>query len=544
MNRDKSVQPAAEKAWNSGLRERVFASPAYQFLIAPRNPPAPRFAPPDLWPGDPRTGMAILKDELFDAGRRIDFSDDGTPDGPPNAWQIHLHDHSWLRDLRAFGADQTPARARDLLGDWLNRHSHWGPVTWRADILAGRVTAWLCHFRFISDGAEPEFAARFLAALTAQARHLRHAAPDQPLSVAVLRVLKARLYCDLCLRGFEKKYAGDLKAFEREIGRQILPDGGHVERNPTSLARALEDLLDLRATLLAARQEVPETLQSAIDRAVPFLRALRHGDGTLALFNGSGAGDRAAIDSLLAQAKARGKPLSSAPHSGFHRLAAGRTVVIIDAGSPPPAGADRAAHAGVLSFEMSIGKERLIVNCGVHPDEDSEWNPALRATAAHSTVTVGDTNSAELNLGGRHRPPPVTVETTRREADGNLLLEASHDGYQKPFRLIHRRSIYVSADGTDVRGEDELSGSLGYRYAVRFHLHPRAHASLLAAGAGVLIKLPSGNGWRFQAKGGEISLEESVYLGDGVPRRTEQIVVRGGMEEDPTVTKWRLSRTG
>ena len=46
------------------------------------------------------------------------------------------------------------------------------------------------------------------------------------------------------------------------------------------------------------------------------------------------------------------------------------------------------------------------------------------------------------------------------------------------------------------------------------------------------------------AKGGEISLEESVYLGDGVPRRTEQIVVRGGMEEDPTITKWRLNRTG
>lgn len=545
MIRENSVPSATTKSPQPTLRERIYSSTAYHFLISPRRPPVPRFAPPDLWPGDPRAGMAILRDEPVDAGRKIAFGADSLPEnGIPNTWQTHLHSHAWLRDLRAFGSEQTPARARDLLDTWVARHARWDAVTWRADILASRVTAWLCHYRFVTDGAEADFTAPFLAALTAQARHLRRAETAQPMRVAGLRVLKARLYCDLCLPGFEKRLEPDLRALVREISRQILPDGGHVERNPASLARALEDLLDLRSILITTRQEVPETLQSAIDRAVPFLRALRHGDGTLALFNGGGAGDRVALDSLLAQAKARSKPLSSAPHSGFHRLAAGRTVLLIDAGSPPPPGADGAAHAGVLSFEMSTGKERLIVNCGVHPDTDSEWNPALRATAAHSTVTVSDTNSSELNLGGRHRAVPMTVETARREADGNLLLEASHDGYLKPFRLIHRRFIYLSADGSDVRGEDELGGSLGYRFAVRFHLHPQAHASLLAAGAGVLIKLPSGSGWRFQAKGGEISLEESVYLGDGIPRRTEQIVVRGGIEEDPALTKWRLSKTG
>ena len=346
MNRDKSVQPAAKKARNSGLREWVFASPAYQFLIAARNPRAPRFAPPDLWPGDPSTGMAILKDEPFDAGRRIAFGGDAAADGPPNAWQIHLHDHSWLRDLRAFGADQTPARARALLDDWLNRHSRWGPVTWRGrhpgrpgDRLAVPFPLHQRRRRARVRGPVPGRPDR--PGPPSALRRAGTAAVGGGVAgdegAPLLRPLPARI---------REEVSGDLKVFEREIDRQLLPDGGHVERNPTSLARALEDLLDLRATLLAARQEVPEKLQSAIDRAVPFLRALRHGDGMLALFNGSRAGDRAALDSLLAQAKARGKPLSSAPHSGFHRLAAGRTVVIVDAGSPPPAGADWAAMPG------------------------------------------------------------------------------------------------------------------------------------------------------------------------------------------------------
>ena len=32
-------------------------------------------------------------------------------------------------------------------------------------------------------------------------------------------------------------------------------------------------------------------------------------------------------------------------------------------------------------------------------------------------------------------------------------------------------------------------------------------------GGGILLKLPSGEGWRFRAGGGAAGLEESVYLG-------------------------------
>ena len=38
---------------------------------------------------------------------------------------------------------------------------------------------------------------------------------------------------------------------------------------------------------------------------------------------------------------------------------------------------------------------------------------------------------------------------------------------------------------------------------------------MVRGGTDVLLRLPSGSGWRFRADGGAISLERSVYVGDG-----------------------------
>ena len=67
-------------------------------------------------------------------------------------------------------------------------------------------------------------------------------------------------------------------------------------------------------------------------------------------------------------------------------------------------------------------------------------------------------------------------------------------------------------------------------------------ASLLSEGAGVLLKLPGGTGWRFRASGGNVALEESIYAGEAPPKRTEQIVLSGTTEAGAALAKWRFSR--
>jgi len=405
--RDRSVAPP-----KGGLADWLFSLPLYRLTLGGRTPRALRLVPPDLWSGDRERGSRILDGRFPFAGKSLAISGFGAlpPDLSEPAREF-LHGFVWLRDLRAFGGEGVPSHARALVDDWLAHDNHWRAGAWAPHVLADRMVSWLSHFRFLTAGADAAFTARLLGSLAAQTRHLRRVVSRRPPNARSLRALKGLCYAALSLPGFERHFEPTMRALEQEIARQVWPDGGHIERCPAVQANVLGDCLDLRALLLAGDQDVPQWLQGAIDRMPPLLRALRHGDGGLALFNGGNEGERERLDALFAQAKARGKPLSSAPHTGFHRLAAGRAIVILDAGPPPPPGADRMAHAGTLSFEFSVGRERIVVNCGTHPEAEAHWQGALRATAAHSTLIVDDVNSADLVPGGGLGRRPADIST-------------------------------------------------------------------------------------------------------------------------------------
>ncbi len=133
------------------------------------------------------------------------------------------------------------------------------------------------------------------------------------------------------------------------------------------------------------------------------------------------------------------------------------------------------------------------------------------------------------------------VESQRQEANGAHWLEASHDGWRKPFGAIHRRRLYVAESGEDVRGEDVVEAPTPQPYTLRFHLHPTVQASLQQDNETVLLRLPSGGGWRLRADGARMSIDESVYLGGAQPRRAEQIVLTG-LADGPQQVKWAISK--
>jgi uncharacterized heparinase superfamily protein len=519
------------------LTSLLYASPLYRYTLRRGPGTALLGQPPGLWPGNPEPGKSILDGRLHLAGQGWEFG--GFEDMPGDAgaaWLTQAHGFSWLRHLKAL--DSAPARdlARHMAGSWISAHDRWSPLAWRPDVLAERLINWFTHFAFIA-GDEDEI----LASASAQARHLARAQVGMDRDARLLRALKGLIYCGVCLAGHDRLLDTGLGLMERETEHQILPDGGHIERSPTLQADLFRDYLDLRAALSAAHREPPDWMEGTIERMAPLLRGFRHGDGGLALFNDSFEGDASYIDAVLAEGGVKGKPLSSAPHTGYHRLSAAGTLIIADVGRPAPPGADRHAHASTLAFEMSVGKERLVVNCGARADED--WRTALRSTAAHSTLAVDDVNSSDVISGKGLGRRPDEVICSRRESDGSLFLEASHDGYRRPFGLVHKRLLYLSADGEDVRGEDSLVGSGGRRFALRFHLHPRVQASMVRGETEVLLRLPGGAGWRFRAEGGDTSLERSVYVGDDRNvNRSRQIVVAGDLNGRGAELKWRLSR--
>ena len=507
-----------------------------------RVPDAPALPVRDPWPGDPDRGARLLKGELELGG--------ATRPLHPGHWQdvagstllrAAAHGFTWLRDLRALGTDAARLRARLLVSEWIAAPPQ-DAIAYRPDVIGARITAWLGHYDFFAATADDSFRQRLMARLVADARGLSAALPAEEVDARALTALKGLIAAAVALPEHTGFMVRALKFLPPEIMRQVLPDGCHVERSPAAQLAALQDLTEIRALLQAGQTQPPPALTNAIERMAPALRVLRHGDGGLALFNGSREESGTLIDQVLTQAGRGGRGPSALADGGFQRLQAGRSVLIVDCGAPPPAGVDRYAHAGTLAMELSIGRDRMIVNCGAFPAGPSEWRDAARATAAHSTLIIADTNSSELRPNGLGRRP-TDVKAQRQEANGAHWLEAHHDGWKKPFGAVHRRRLYISESGEDIRGEDVIEAAQPQPFALRFHLHPDVQANLQQDGEAVLLRLRSGGGWRLRADHARLTLEESIYLGGAEPRRTEQVVLVG-MADGPQHVKWAISKVG
>ncbi|GAB0115077.1 heparinase [Acidisoma sp. C75] len=508
-----------------------------------RVPDAPTLPVRDLWPGDPTLGARLLKGELTvgNSVRALVPGGWGDTSGSP-VLRAAAHTFSWLRDLRALGTDAARQRARTLVLEWI-AVSHGDPVGSRPDVAGARIAAWLGHYDFFAASADDAFRQKLMGRLVADARALSASLPAEEGQARALTAIKGLIAAAVALPDQGSFLTRALRFLPSELSRQVLPDGSHIERSPANHLAALQDLTEMRALLQAAQAPPPPSLSPSIEKLATALRMLRHGDGGLALFNGTKEETSSLVDLVLTQAGRPTRAPSQLIEGGFHRLQAGRSVLIMDTGAPPPPGLDGNAHAGTLSFEMSVGRERMIVNCGASPAAMSEWRDALRGTAAHSTLTLADTSSAEIRPEGLGQRRPETVDVQRQEANGAHWLEASHDGWLRSHGALHRRRLYMAESGEDVRGEDAVEGQMPQRFALRFHLHPSVQASLQGEGEAVLLRLPSGHSWRFRAEGGEMALEESIYMGGSEPRRTEQIVLSGD-ESTPQQVKWALTKLG
>jgi uncharacterized heparinase superfamily protein len=532
------------------LRWRFFPGKAERLIIAPQ----------DLRTSDATRAAEIYAGRFAFAGKVV-ICDGRSPFEivpPSDEWAAGLLGFGWLRHLRAADSGITRANARALVDEWITLQGSWHAIAWRPDILSRRIVAWLCQSPLLLSDADVRFYRRFMRSLSRQVRCLRrnwHRARD---GVPQLQALIALTYASLCMSGQGRHLRKTTRRLVDALEYQILPDGGHISRNPDALVDLLLDLLPLRQAFSSRNVAPPPPLLRAIDRMMPMLRFFRHGDGNFAHFNGMGATQPDLLATVLAYDDARGAPLSAAPHSGYQRAEAGGMVLLMDAGRPPPIALSQEAHAGCLSFELSYRNQRLIVNCGIPATNRETWRQVARATAAHSTVTFNDTSSCRfleskffrrLLLGAPIIGGLRDVRAAREERTGGILLRASHDGYADRFHVVHHRSLMLMNDGSRFEGEDSFELADPSRmpdndsdaFAVRFHLHPSVKANRLSDGHGVMLLMPDRRVWTFDANDEQVEIEESVFLaGTDGPRRTVQIVIYGRATKNPTI-RWSFA---
>jgi uncharacterized heparinase superfamily protein len=517
--------------------------------------------PKDPVAGDKAVGEALLKGRFVHFGESVAVGDLDFASLPGTAYPPHLHDYlqsfEWLRHLAAAATRERAAKlAEKIVHQWLSAHAETvAEPAWRADLWGRRMLFWTAYAPYMLSSRDSGYRALVLNTLSRGARHLDKAAEKATPGLARITAWAGVIAAALLVQGGPARLSRGEAGLLRALAGSLHDVGGLLSRSPVEQVMLVELLAQLRAAYYAGDREMPEAVTEALSGAVAALLGATLGDEGLSSWQGGNMLSKRRIAAAVEGSGSTVRPLRQPRGWGYQRLEAKGTVAVFDAAPPPPTRAFAGGCASTLAFELSEGSSRLIVNCGGPGAAEgalpAELVQALRSSAAHSTLTLGDRNSTAVHEDGSLGKGVGQVELVRDETAGSVMVEASHDGYVRRFGLVHQRQLTIAADGREVRGQDLLTLEGRRRrgdsipYAVRFHLHPDVEAATTADGQGALLRVRGRTVWQFRCRGGRLAIEDSLWVDGGAQlRETSQLVVAGDSPPDGTAIAWIFRRAG
>jgi uncharacterized heparinase superfamily protein len=518
--------------------------------------------------GDPAAGTALRAGHFLVHGvkapiAQVDFGGAARLTPP---FERMVHSFSWLADLESCAPREqgSPVAAR-ILSAWLTANPKApsrpgkGPG-WTVANAGRRELNWLVHAPLIFTHSDKQLRQRALVEIGETARWL-----DRNVGRAEDRLAEVAGWCGIIAAGLllangkPRRMYGEA-GLAGALGELIGDDGGVLSRSPLAQMEAITLLVQLRSCYEAVKREPPKLLDAMLNLLVPPLLALTHGDGSLGSWQGAWAIEADVVARLISATGVRTRPLRDIRQWGYQRVVAQKGILQFDAAPPPLAKHARYGSASTLAFEFSHSGQRIIVNCGGAAASGGlvpvRLEQPLRATAAHSSLVIDDSNSTAVLINGAIGTGVNQVDVDRRTLDGDrnggaTRLEGSHDGYADRYGLIHRRILIMRDDGTELRGEDLLlpSGRKGKRgkvsFAVRFHLGPGVEAGVSEDGKGAGLALPDGTYWQFRSGNGDVAIEESIWVdGQARPVPVQQLVIQGMVSRSGGNFAWLLKKMG
>jgi uncharacterized heparinase superfamily protein len=535
---------------NHRLHRLAWRSPIHKMRLSGRYPLQLIDVPADPIPGRPRAGKALMEGAMLFGQERVPLAS-LSRGGNSAGFVDYRHGFGWLRDLgAAVPREQGAPVAEKILKAWLDDHARTvADPAWRPDLWGRRILVWTAYAPYLMSSGDEELRTALLNTLARGARHLDRAADSVPQGVARIAAWAGVIAAGLLIPGGDLRVAHGEAGLARALSQALHDDGGLAARVPAMQLDLVELMAQLRAVYEVRARPMPATISGPIAKAVSALAGVVLGDGALSSWQGGGPGSANAIAAAIMATGVRPETLTPARDWGYQRLEAGASRLVMDAAPPPSGAMIRGGCASTLAFELSEGPQRIIVNCGGSPGLPAELGQGLRTTAAHSTLTLSDTNSTALHEDGSLGRGVGEVEMERSEGRDGATLVGAHDGYVRRHGFRHERTLTLAPDGRMLSGEDRLvpagrrRGLAATPFVIRFHLGAGLETVLTADAHGALIRPPEGGAWQFRAEAGTLSMEPSVWIDSlGRPRVTQQLAIAGETPPDGIAIGWSLRR--
>ncbi|MFY0610413.1 MAG: alginate lyase family protein [Hyphomicrobiaceae bacterium] len=394
--------------------------------------------------------------------------------GKAKLWLYNLH---YFDDLCAGDGYNRRGLQRELIARWIEENPPGDGNGWEPYPVSLRIVNWV---KWALSGETLD--AKMRDSLAMQVSWLTHHIEWHLLGNHLLANAKALVFAGLYFDGPEADRWLDqgIAIYTAQLKEQILDDGAHFELSPMYHAIILEDLLDLinlSRHYGSPNTEVFQDLPDLTRRMRYWLAAMTHRDGNLSFFNDAAVGIAGKRDDIEAYAMRLQLGPVAGPGEGVHHLAASGYVrvncddmtAILDLASVGPDYLPGHAHADTLSFELTLGNERLIVNGGTSTYAPGGLREAERATAAHSTVEIDGENSSEVWASFRVARRARVANVVIQDNGSDVMITASHDGYSRlPGRPLHYRTWYFSP--VALKMVDRILGVRVPDAIARFHL--------------------------------------------------------------------------
>lgn len=463
----------ADRAWQQGRWLRL--SQVVWFF---RLRLAPRTKPVEIEPEPSRGAMSVASYPRLQQPDKAEFRflDYSRPveEDPVNwlpreverVWRYNLHYFEYL-DWETF----TPELKSRLINDWIANNPMGSEDAWEPCTVSIRIVCWMKYFATLES-----VPLHWQRSVFNQARYLTKNIEHEILANHYFKNGKALLSAGVYFDGPEGRrfFRKGMDIVEAELHEQFLADGGHYERTLMYHSIMLEDLVDIvnmtRAQAELFTADFRQLARTKACDAARYLEDLLGADGRIPLFNDAAWGIAPEPEELLTYAervagyeRAPRPPVpieinkSSCGYFGYHH---GGDSLIIDCGAGAPDYQPGHTHADLLSYEMCLDGQRLIVDSGTYTYAEDERRAWLRSVAAHNTVEVDGHDQFQFwgrfRVGRRARPLNPRIESFDKQG---MRFRGAHTGYRRlPQKVTHERCFDVEFTGRWAV-KDQLTGT-------------------------------------------------------------------------------------
>jgi hypothetical protein len=234
----------------------------------------------------------------------------------------------------------------------------------------------------------------------------------------------------------------------KTLKEQYLEDGAHFELCPMyHILLTYRLLLLYQVVKRISMNGFEPILKKSLEKQLGWITAMQFDDGSLPEFNDYIEEEHPLPEKVLKLAA----DLNIYPYpvklkdSGYRKFTNSLFEVFVDVGKIGPDFIPGHSHADQLSFVLKAGKKKVFLDTGTTTYADTPDRMFEKSTAAHNTVVLDQTSSAEVWGGFRVAKRGKVVITNETP----FSISAYHTGY-KHLGYRHSRTFKISADRFEI----------------------------------------------------------------------------------------------